>query len=110
MGTSTMISVYSSSIVTRDISSASSGARRSVMSMPKALAISIDSLWEGLTRLIQVPDSSESISLNSVVVDKKTCFIIFSFPEFFAYRTIILQIRAFGAKVCRKICYNGEGL
>ena len=41
------------------------------MSMPKALAISIDSLWEGLTRLIQVPDSSASISLNSVVVDKK---------------------------------------
>ena len=91
-----MIKVYSSSMVIRDISSASSGARKSAISMLKAEAISIDSLWEGLTRLIQLPGSSVSISLNSVVVDKKTCFMVP--PLVFLHLNIITEKARFWIK------------
>ncbi len=69
--------------------------------MPKALR-DFDSgfaLGRISTRLIQVPDSSASISLNSVVVDKKILLHdLFLSRVFFAYCTIILQIRAFWGK------------
>ena len=74
-----MIEVYSSSMVIRDISSASSGARRSAMSMSKAL---VDFQRFILCRIDEVDPSTRFKQVDlfkSVVVERKTCFIPYPF-------------------------------
>ena len=69
----------------------------------------MDSLWEGLTKFIQLPGSNVWISSKSVSVERKICFILTppSF-DFYAFRlTSYYTKKGPKGKVFFEVWYNG---